>query len=126
MYRVGIDIGGTANKFTVIDRAGQFLIDVEGDYSFRIESIHGHRVWIDGEELAAENGKAVDRKNWRLVVPMHLAETREQARENVRYGLQKWIDYFTMFNPAAVGDAFHAEDPATALVESMSSMSSRR
>lgn len=26
-YVVGIDIGGTANKFTVIDRTGQFLID---------------------------------------------------------------------------------------------------
>jgi limonene 1,2-monooxygenase len=36
----------------------------------------------------------------------------------VKFGLQKWIDYFTMFNPAGLGDAFKAEDPAAALVKS--------
>jgi limonene 1,2-monooxygenase len=54
----------------------------------------------------------------RLVGPVHLAETREQARTNVEFGLRRRIDYFTSFDPAAVGDAFHADDPATALVES--------
>ena len=33
-------------------RAGQVLIDVEGDYSFRIDSRGGHRAWIDGVEVA--------------------------------------------------------------------------
>lgn len=28
--------------------AGQMLIDIEGDYAFRIDSHHGHRVWLDG------------------------------------------------------------------------------
>ena len=31
---------------------------------------------------------------WRLVGPMHLAATREQAIEDVRYGLDHWFDYF--------------------------------
>ena len=36
----------------------------------------------------------MDRNAWRLVGPMHIAETREKARENVRFGLDKWIYYF--------------------------------
>ena len=35
---------------------------------------------------------------------MHFAETREQALNDVEFGLQHWIDYFTRVNPAAVGD----------------------
>lgn len=74
--------------------------------------------WQIANEIAAERGTTMDRRGLRLVGPVHLAETREKARENVRYGLQKWIDYFTMFNPAAIGDAFKADDPAEALVKS--------
>ena len=36
----------------------------------------------------------MDRSAWRLVGPMHVAETREKARENVRFGLEKWLYYF--------------------------------
>lgn len=50
--------------------------------------------WAIAEELAAENGTRVDRSAWRLVGPMHIAETREQARANVQYGFHKWYDYF--------------------------------
>src|SRR5436853_518641 len=37
---------------------------------------------------------AVDRQRWRLVGPMHLAETEERAREEVAFGLADWVDYF--------------------------------
>jgi limonene 1,2-monooxygenase len=43
---------------------------------------------------AADNGHVPDRKNWRLVTLMHIAETREQARANVKHGLDKFCDYF--------------------------------
>ena len=45
------------------------------------------------EERAAEFGTQVDRAGWRLVGPMHIAETREQARADVEYGLDAWFDY---------------------------------
>lgn len=32
--------------------AAQFLIDHEGDYTFAVTSHHGHRMWIDGQQLA--------------------------------------------------------------------------
>jgi limonene 1,2-monooxygenase len=74
--------------------------------------------WQIASDLAAERGATMDRGRLRLVGPVHLAATREQARKNVEFGLKRWIDYFTMFNPAAVGDAFQADDPAAALVAS--------
>ncbi len=42
----------------------------------------------------AEFGTTVDRRKWRLVGPMHLAETEKQARADVEFGLAQWIDYF--------------------------------
>lgn len=51
--------------------------------------------WQIAEETAAENGKRVDRKNWRLVFPIHLAESRKEALDDVREGANRWIqDYF--------------------------------
>lgn len=50
--------------------------------------------WDVCEQLAAEHGRSVDRRNWRLVVPMHLAETREQAYADMRHGLLKLVRYF--------------------------------
>ncbi len=50
--------------------------------------------WGIAEEMAAEHGKRVDRARWRLVGPMHLAPTMDQARKDVQFGLAKWVDYF--------------------------------
>ena len=35
-----------------------------------------------------------DRKDWRVVGFFHIAETREQARKNVQFGVQAFADYF--------------------------------
>ncbi len=51
--------------------------------------------WAIAEETAAENGKSVDRRNWRLVFPVHLAESREEAMRDIREGANRWIqEYF--------------------------------
>ena len=49
--------------------------------------------WAIAEEAAAENGHTLDRSGWRLIGPVHVAETREKARENVRFGLHRWLEY---------------------------------
>jgi len=49
--------------------------------------------WDVCEETAAKNGHQVDRSNWRLVVPMHIAETREQARADMEYGTLRLAGY---------------------------------
>jgi len=50
--------------------------------------------WGVVEERAAQFGQVADRSSWRLVGPMHLAETREQAAADVEFGLAEWVDYF--------------------------------
>jgi limonene 1,2-monooxygenase len=57
--------------------------------------------WRIACDTAAERGAKMDPSALRLVGPMHLATTREKARENVRYGLEKWADYFLKVNPLA-------------------------
>ncbi len=41
-------------------------------------------LWAIGEETAEKHGKTLRRKDWSLVVPVHLAESRQEAIENVR------------------------------------------
>jgi limonene 1,2-monooxygenase len=50
--------------------------------------------WNVVEERAAQFDQPADRAAWRLVGPMHIAETREQAVADVAFGLGEWIDYF--------------------------------
>lgn len=50
--------------------------------------------WGIAEERAAAFGTTVDRRNWTLVCPMHIAETEEQARADVRFGIEHWYRYF--------------------------------
>ncbi len=51
--------------------------------------------WSIVEDEARRYGQTVSRRNWRLVVPVHVAETRQKALENVRFGLADWLRYFT-------------------------------
>ncbi len=57
---------------------------------------YNYGVW---QEEAARNGHAAPRSAWRLMGPMHLAETVEQAKENCRYGLQWILQYLSHIIP---------------------------
>jgi limonene 1,2-monooxygenase len=50
--------------------------------------------WDVMDERAEEFGTTVDRSKWRLVGPMHIADTKEQAIKDVEFGLEEWVDYF--------------------------------
>src|SRR5436190_926443 len=43
--------------------------------------------WAFAEEAALRHGSVVDRRNWRVLMSWHIAETREQAREEAVLGL---------------------------------------
>jgi limonene 1,2-monooxygenase len=72
--------------------------------------------WHIAEQVAAANGKTVDRAKWRLVAPMHIAPTREQAREEVKFGIEPWADYLR--NVAALPIAPGSGDVVDALLSS--------
>jgi limonene 1,2-monooxygenase len=46
--------------------------------------------WAFAEEAATTHGQTVDRKDWRVLMSWHIAETKEQAREEAVLGLQRW------------------------------------
>ena len=50
--------------------------------------------WGVVEERAATFGTQVDRSDWTLVGLMHIAETDEQARADVRFGIYPWFRYW--------------------------------
>ncbi len=74
--------------------------------------------WQVACDIAREHGREMDRGLLRLVVPMHIAESREQAMRDVKFGLTKWVDYFSRINPTASGDDLGAADPAEGMVAS--------
>ncbi|HXQ43397.1 MAG TPA: LLM class flavin-dependent oxidoreductase [Acidimicrobiales bacterium] len=73
-------------------RFGLSLLSIGATTAGGFDILGSH--WVTMEERAAEFGTTVDRARWRLVGPMHIAETEEQARKDVAFGLAKWVDYF--------------------------------
>jgi len=51
--------------------------------------------WETYETAARTHGREVSRRDWRVVAPVHVAETRARARDNVRSGLRQWLRYYT-------------------------------
>jgi limonene 1,2-monooxygenase len=75
--------------------AGRFgcgLLSIGATQSSGFDALGLH--WGVMEERAAQFGTTADRAAWRLVGPMHIAETREQAARDVAFGLADWVDYF--------------------------------
>jgi len=74
--------------------------------------------WEICTRKAQEHGKTVDRSQWRLVAPMHIAETREQAMADIAFGLGKWIYYFQEVGALPlVPPGVSVEEAARALIE---------
>ncbi|MGH7111989.1 MAG: LLM class flavin-dependent oxidoreductase [Stellaceae bacterium] len=75
------------------------------------QALERHKAnWELYEGEARAHGHMPDRKNWRLVGMFHIAETREQAKKNVEFGLENFAQYFRdvatfPIVPADVGSA---------------------
>ena len=52
--------------------------------------------WSFAEESAVKHGNSVDRKNWRIVISWHIAETRKEAREQAKHGLMVHNNLYTI------------------------------
>ena len=66
--------------------------------------------WSFAEEAAAKHGQAVDRRNWRVLMSWHLAETREQAEREAVNGLHRWHNDYNVHVLGRPG-ATRVEDP---------------
>lgn len=69
--------------------------------------------WSFAEDSAAKHGTSVHRRDWRVVMSWHIAETREQARKEAGDGLLRWHNEYTvgtLMRPGAA--AFDSPDDA--------------
>ena len=73
--------------------------------------------WQIANEVAEQNGHVMEARSLRLVGSMHIAETRELARSNVQYGLERWCEYYSKVAPKGVS-MLVGRDPVDALIES--------
>ncbi len=71
--------------------------------------------WQIANDIAAQHGRAMDPARLRLVGPMHIAETRAQAFENVKFGFEPYLSYLNNNQPRFIVPA--GQDPATWFVE---------
>jgi limonene 1,2-monooxygenase len=65
--------------------------------------------WQIACEVAAEQGRQMDPSRLRLVGPIHIAETREQALANARFGFEKYLGYANNNQPRFIVPA--GKDP---------------
>jgi len=100
---------------TAAGRHGLGLLSIGATQSGGFNALASN--WAIAEDKARESGHTMDRSGWRLVGPMHIAETREQARADVRFGLDDWLYYFREVAalPLAPQDG---SDPVDALIAS--------
>ena len=69
--------------------ASVLTITVPRDPSAGPSNLKG--LWAIAEESAAEHGNTMNRDDWRLVLPVHLAETRQEALDDARMGSGRYL-----------------------------------
>ena len=90
-FDIGVAAIASPSGPRLAGRYGVGLLSVGATIRESFDVLHLH--WDVMEERAAEYGTTADRTKWRLVGPMHLAETRDQAIQDVRHGLDAFCDY---------------------------------
>jgi limonene 1,2-monooxygenase len=113
-FEIGVAAQVSPSGPRLAGRFGVSLLSLGATNSGGFDVLGSH--WEVMEERAAEFGTTVDRRRWRLVGPMHLADTKEQAYADVAFGLPQWVDYFQRV--AALPLGVEAEDP-TAMADAL-------
>ena len=105
LFEVAVPAVASPSGPRLAGRYGLGLLSIGATQSAGFDALSLH--WDVMEERAATFGTVADRSKWRLVGLMHIAETREQARKDVAFGIGAWFDYFqktAAFPQMAVGD----------------------
>ncbi|MDX2221645.1 MAG: LLM class flavin-dependent oxidoreductase [Rhodospirillaceae bacterium] len=73
--------------------------------------------WDIAVEMGRRHGHTLDRKDWRMVGLIHVAETREKAMQDVQYSLHEWCQYFEDVAVLPMVPPERKGDPAQFLIE---------
>jgi limonene 1,2-monooxygenase len=90
-FDIGVAAIASPSGPRLAGRYGVGLLSVGATISEGFDLLHLH--WDVMEERAARYNTVADRSKWRLVGPMHLAESKDQAIHDVRHGLDAFCDY---------------------------------
>ena len=69
--------------------AGLLVLGGMSDEALKIQCSN----WEVCQETAKSNDQMVGRNKWRITVMTHLSDTLDQAKDDLKFGLQKWVDY---------------------------------
>jgi limonene 1,2-monooxygenase len=111
LFEVAVPAVASPSGPRLAGRYGLGLLSIGATQSAGFDALSLH--WDVMEERAATFGTVADRSKWRLVGLMHIAETREQARKDVAFGIGAWFDYFqktAAFPQMAVGDGTEVDE----------------
>jgi limonene 1,2-monooxygenase len=72
-------------------RLGLGMLSLASASSMGFTALGQH--WDVYEEAAQKHGNAVTRDSWRVVVNMHVAESREQAKKDLEWGMMDLLGY---------------------------------
>jgi limonene 1,2-monooxygenase len=110
LFDVGVAAVASPTGAKLAGRHGIGMLSVGATTAAGFDALALH--WNVLETEARAHGKQVDRSKWRLVGPMHVAPTMEQAAREVAFGIAHWFDYFqavAAFPQMAVQGATEAE-----------------
>ncbi len=92
LFDVAIAAVASPSGAKLAGRYGAGVLSLGATVAIGMDVLAHH--WSIQEEVAAQHGQVADRSKWRLVGLMHLAESEEQARRDVEYGIVQWFRYF--------------------------------
>ena len=97
-------------------RLGIGMINLSASSPAAFEALRTH--WRIAEKEAANHGRTVDRKNWRLSAITHIAETEEQAREDCTHGFEEIWNYLAHISPLPASEKPDVEGMIDEAIES--------
>jgi limonene 1,2-monooxygenase len=95
---VSVATSFTPNGPMMAGKHGAGLLSVAG-----VDNKAFERTWGWAEEAAEEHGQTISRDNWKVVIPMHVAETRKRALAEIEEGYPLRAYTGDAGSPAAAG-----------------------
>jgi limonene 1,2-monooxygenase len=95
---VAVAASFTPSGPTAAGRHGAGLLSVAG-----VDNKAFERTWGWAEEAAEEAGQTISRDHWRVVIPIHVAETRKQALAEIEDGFKLRAYSGDAGSPSAAG-----------------------
>jgi limonene 1,2-monooxygenase len=89
-------------------RYGLGMLSIAATNPMGFQMLAGH--WDTWQTEAALNGHVAQRSQWRMMGPMHIAETVEQAKENCRHGLEWVMNYLSHIIPTGPRNATNFDE----------------